>query len=321
MIVQFTQIVDGLRVYPERMLRNLDASFGLVFSQPVLLASGRGRREPRRRVPHRAAQRDESVAGGAIVPRAARRRSRGDARCSTTQRLDACFDLKRALANVGRDLRRARRRGDSCDDEQTPGCRTSIRARCASSTRSGTNALLMVASDRISVFDVVLPDEIPDKGRVLTGAVAASGSIAPPTSSRNHVISCDPTDFPETAGDVARARHARAGDSPDPARVRRARLPVRRRLEGVRASRARSAGSRSRRVCSRPNGCPSRCSRRRRRPRRATTCRSPPTKRSRSSAPTSTSSCSDLSMRIYALRRRARRERGCDPRRHQVRVR
>ena len=25
-------------MYPERMLRNLDASFGLVFSQPVLLA-------------------------------------------------------------------------------------------------------------------------------------------------------------------------------------------------------------------------------------------------------------------------------------------
>ena len=29
--------------------------------------------------------------------------------------------------------------------------------------------LLLVASDRISVFDVVLPTEIPDKGRVLTG--------------------------------------------------------------------------------------------------------------------------------------------------------
>jgi len=29
--------------------------------------------------------------------------------------------------------------------------------------------MLIVASDRISVFDVVLPDEIPDKGRVLTG--------------------------------------------------------------------------------------------------------------------------------------------------------
>ena len=32
----------------------------------------------------------------------------------------------------------------------------------------GIDAFLMVASDRISVFDVVLPDEIPDKGRVLT---------------------------------------------------------------------------------------------------------------------------------------------------------
>ena len=31
------------------------------------------------------------------------------------------------------------------------------------------NRLLLVASDRISVFDVVLPTAIPDKGRVLTG--------------------------------------------------------------------------------------------------------------------------------------------------------
>ena len=29
--------------------------------------------------------------------------------------------------------------------------------------------ILMVASDRISAFDVVLPTPIPDKGRVLTG--------------------------------------------------------------------------------------------------------------------------------------------------------
>src|SRR5687767_10483105 len=32
--------------------------------------------------------------------------------------------------------------------------------------------LLLAASDRISVFDVVLPTEIPDKGRVLTGLSA-----------------------------------------------------------------------------------------------------------------------------------------------------
>jgi phosphoribosylaminoimidazole-succinocarboxamide synthase len=65
----------------------------------------------------------------------------------------------------------------------------------------GHDRLLIVASDRVSVFDVVLPDEIPDKGRVLTGVSQfwfdQTAAIVP-----NHVISCDPTDFPETAGDV-----------------------------------------------------------------------------------------------------------------------
>ena len=36
----------------------------------------------------------------------------------------------------------------------------------------GPDRLLLVASDRISTFDVVLPSEIPDKGRVLTGLSA-----------------------------------------------------------------------------------------------------------------------------------------------------
>ena len=63
--------------------------------------------------------------------------------------------------------------------------------------------MLIVASDRISVFDVVLDDEIPDKGRVLTGLSAfwfeQTAAVFP-----NHLISADPTDFPETAGpDVA----------------------------------------------------------------------------------------------------------------------
>jgi phosphoribosylaminoimidazole-succinocarboxamide synthase len=59
--------------------------------------------------------------------------------------------------------------------------------------------MLIVASDRISVFDVVLPDEIPDKGRVLTALSTywfeQTASIFP-----SHLISADPTDFPETAG-------------------------------------------------------------------------------------------------------------------------
>jgi phosphoribosylaminoimidazole-succinocarboxamide synthase len=47
--------------------------------------------------------------------------------------------------------------------------------------------LLLVASDRISTFDVVLPTEIPDKGRVLTGLSAywfgQTAAIAP-----NHLL-------------------------------------------------------------------------------------------------------------------------------------
>ena len=32
----------------------------------------------------------------------------------------------------------------------------------------GDDQLLMVATDRLSAFDVVMPDPIPDKGKVLT---------------------------------------------------------------------------------------------------------------------------------------------------------
>jgi len=56
--------------------------------------------------------------------------------------------------------------------------------------------LLMVASDRVSAFDVVLPDAIPDKGRVLTGMSAfwfeRTSSIAP-----NHVVSTNVSDLPD----------------------------------------------------------------------------------------------------------------------------
>jgi phosphoribosylaminoimidazole-succinocarboxamide synthase len=63
--------------------------------------------------------------------------------------------------------------------------------------------LLIVASDRISVFDVVLPDEIPDKGRVLTG-ISAYWFDETADLLANHVISFDPADFPDAAGpDVA----------------------------------------------------------------------------------------------------------------------
>jgi phosphoribosylaminoimidazole-succinocarboxamide synthase len=63
--------------------------------------------------------------------------------------------------------------------------------------------ILIVASDRISVFDVVLDDVVPDKGRVLT-ALSTFWFEQTADLASNHLISSDPTDFPETAGvDVA----------------------------------------------------------------------------------------------------------------------
>jgi phosphoribosylaminoimidazole-succinocarboxamide synthase len=47
--------------------------------------------------------------------------------------------------------------------------------------------LLLVASDRISTFDVVLPTEIPDKGRVLTG-LSAFWFVRTRELVRNHLL-------------------------------------------------------------------------------------------------------------------------------------
>ena len=56
--------------------------------------------------------------------------------------------------------------------------------------------LLMVATDRISAFDFILPDEIPFKGEVLNRISAfwfdKIADIVP-----NHLVSIDPADFPE----------------------------------------------------------------------------------------------------------------------------
>ena len=64
--------------------------------------------------------------------------------------------------------------------------------------------LILVASDRVSVYDVVLPTPIPDKGRILTALslwwFERLADIAP-----NHVLSA--TDVPpEFAGRAVRCR-------------------------------------------------------------------------------------------------------------------
>lgn len=58
--------------------------------------------------------------------------------------------------------------------------------------------LLMVASDRISAFDVVFNELIPDKGRVLTAMTVWWSEYLASVAS-THLVSNDPADFPSAA--------------------------------------------------------------------------------------------------------------------------
>jgi adenylosuccinate lyase len=100
-VTTFTTVVQGMRVFPARMLENLDASYGLVFSQPVLLAlveSGMGR-DAAYRIVQRNAMRawEERRSFQDLV---------GDDPEVTAalddKALAACFDLDRAVQNIDR---------------------------------------------------------------------------------------------------------------------------------------------------------------------------------------------------------------------------
>jgi phosphoribosylaminoimidazole-succinocarboxamide synthase len=65
--------------------------------------------------------------------------------------------------------------------------------------------MLMVASDRVSVFDVILPDLVPGKGRVLT-ALSTWWFARTEHLVANHLVSSDPADFPEGVGPEAAGR-------------------------------------------------------------------------------------------------------------------
>jgi phosphoribosylaminoimidazole-succinocarboxamide synthase len=55
--------------------------------------------------------------------------------------------------------------------------------------------LLIVATDRVSAFDVVLPEGIPDKGKILT-KISLFWFRQMEDIVENHLISADPKDFP-----------------------------------------------------------------------------------------------------------------------------
>ena len=172
----------------------------------------------RRGVPARAAQRDARVGRGARLPRARppRRRDRVAHRSRTV------FDLDAYTRHVDTVF--------SPSSTHSPPRRSPFMSE-ATHVASGKvreiyalddDRLLLVASDRISTFDVVLPTEIPDKGRVLTGLsgfwFTLLHAIVP-----NHMLAIR---------DDARSMECKRLEMlPD--RVRRARLPRRLGLEGL----------------------------------------------------------------------------------------
>jgi phosphoribosylaminoimidazole-succinocarboxamide synthase len=69
---------------------------------------------------------------------------------------------------------------------------------------AGDDRLLMVTSDRMSAFDVVMAEPIPDKGRVLT-AISAFWFAQLADVVPGHLLSTDVADLPEGAQDPALA--------------------------------------------------------------------------------------------------------------------
>ena len=69
--------------------------------------------------------------------------------------------------------------------------------------------LLMVASDRISAFDVIMPNPIPDKGKVLTQISLFwfdhMQALVP-----NHVVTADVADYPDVCQPYAQELHQRS---------------------------------------------------------------------------------------------------------------
>jgi phosphoribosylaminoimidazole-succinocarboxamide synthase len=70
--------------------------------------------------------------------------------------------------------------------------------------------LLLVATDRVSAFDVVIPTPIPGKGKVLTALTVfwlrdVVGDVVP-----NHLVTTDPAAFPDVLAPVSEALRGRA---------------------------------------------------------------------------------------------------------------
>ena len=225
MLADLAEVLEGLRVFPERMRENLDAGGGLAFSQAVLLAlvdAGLSRDDAYRIVQEAAAAawdegasfRDaleaEPEVAAALTEEPRRAVRPGSVPAQPRRRVRSAGEASGQRGHVSARVAKLHAQGkvrdvyDAGDD------------RCSSSPPTGSRA-----------FDVVLPDPIPDKGRVLTGLSLywfdRTKDLVP-----NHLLSADVRDFPapfrsepDLAGRamLVKTRRGRAR------RVRGARLP------------------------------------------------------------------------------------------------
>jgi len=98
------RLLEGLQVFPERMLENLESTHGLVFSQPVLLAlvqSGLSRDEAYRIVQDASASAwSKRISFRSVIESDPRTKS------IPADVLDGAFDLGRSLVHIGRVFNR-----------------------------------------------------------------------------------------------------------------------------------------------------------------------------------------------------------------------
>ena len=228
-------------MYPDRMRANLEADGGLAFSQSVLLAlvdAGLSRDDAYRIVQKAAADAWEREADF----RAALGSNPEVQRLLTPRGAELALRSRAVPAQPRRRVREAREapgRGGL-----TPPMGVTGELRSSGKVRdlydAGPDRLLLVATDRISAFDVILPTPIPDKGRVLTG-MSLLLVRAHRRPGRRTTSSRPDRGRRRLRRRPGGARHARAPRRRRAARVRRARLPRR-------APAGRSTARRRRRV-------------------------------------------------------------------------
>ena len=166
MLDRFAWLVEGLVVRAERMRENLDSSHRLYFSQRLLLALVEAKlpRDDAYRLVQRHAMRawDE----GLDFPSSCGRTSRSPGASTSTWSSTWTPTPSMWMSSSSACMRSAR-------STRMPEAAVHLGSgKVRELYALDDERLLLVATDRISVFDVILPTEVPDKGRVLTGLSA-----------------------------------------------------------------------------------------------------------------------------------------------------